>query len=237
MPAENINIQMAIAKCNICSAVFSFYDEIAPPPGGGGAGLLGALGSALTKGLGEAGQKDRPVRSQFTNLGLPKGFSLENTGEELRIKRRWFSPLFIFLTVFAVFWDGFLLVWFFIALTNGEPVMAAAGSFHALVGIGLTYFVVAGYINSTLIAVNWEHLIIYHYPLPWPGTKTLKTPDIDQLYCKRIRGSKGGVSYDVRVVLKDGKDLKIVGSLPEDTQALFIEQEVENRLKIKDRPV
>jgi hypothetical protein len=223
IPAENINIQPAIAKCNVCSAVFSFYDEIAPRPAeSGGGGTPGILS-----------------RSRFTDLGLPKGFTLENTGEEIRIRRRWFSPLFIFLTVFVVFWDGFLFVWFIIAFTNGEPAMAAAGSLHALVGIGLTYFVVAGYINSTLIAANGEHLIIYHYPLPWPGTKTLKSPDITQLYCKRVRGSgrSGSVSYEVRGILQDGRDIKIVGGLTEDTQALFIEQEVENHLKIVDRPV
>ncbi len=211
LPAENVNIQLAIAKCSYCNTVFSFLDDIVAPRSG----------------------------RRYHDIGLPKGLSMENTEHELRIRRRWFSALTVILTGFAVFWDTFIIAWFLIALNGGEYGMAAAGSLHALVGLGITYFVLAGYLNTTLVAVNRENLIIYHAPLPWPGTKTLASSDVTQLYCKSVRsGSRSrSYSYEVRALLADGRDVKLLSGLTEDVQALFIEQEVERYLKIKDAPV
>ena len=218
LPAENINIQLAIAKCSSCNTVFSFYEEVADP--------------RVVFG------EDR-LRKPLSDIGLPKGLSVEKTVSELRLRRRWFSKLTVFLTVFAAFWDGFLLIWFFIALKDGNFLMAAAGSLHAAVGLGLSYYVLAGYLNSTLVAVNRENLIIFHQPLPWPGTKTLKSSAVSQLYCRSVRSSSrsGTLSYEVRALLSDGTDVKLLSGLIEDRQALFIEQEVERYLRIEDRSV
>jgi len=42
-----------------------------------------------------------------------------------------------------------MVVWMSIALNQGQWIMAAFGSIHALVGLGLIYFCVANFLNKT----------------------------------------------------------------------------------------
>jgi hypothetical protein len=73
---------------------------------------------------------------------------------KLFISRSWFSPAILYLTFFCIFWDGFMIVWFSIAFANEQYGMALFGSIHGLVGIGLTYSTIAGYVNKTYITVR-----------------------------------------------------------------------------------
>ena len=82
---------------------------------------------------------------------LPKGMSLDQLGHEFALKRRWFSPMAIFMVIFCILWDGFMVVWFSIAASQKEGLMAAAGSLHLLVGIGVTYWTVCLFFNTTVM--------------------------------------------------------------------------------------
>lgn len=229
IPAENINIQLAVAKCGNCHTVFSFYDDIVAP--GRRNPEDGRPDGRPVDAPGEEARKAFPRTGRFTAVSLPRGMSLEDTGIELRVLRRWFSPQIVVLTFFTVIWDAFLLFWFIIALSGGLYGMAAAGSIHLLVGVGLTYYVIAGYLNSTIVAVNENYIVIHHAPLPWRGAKTIQAEDIDQVYCRE------GLNYSVHALLKDGQDIRLVHGLRNEVQALYIEQEAEKYLGIKDRPV
>src|SRR5262245_5691303 len=82
IPATDVNIELGIAKCAACNAVFSFLDEVGAQPARRG------------------------------NIGLPKRFQMENWGGELVITRRWFNHGVWFLFFFCLFWDSFLIVWY-----------------------------------------------------------------------------------------------------------------------------
>ncbi|MEM7018176.1 MAG: hypothetical protein AAF512_12655 [Pseudomonadota bacterium] len=213
IPAEDVNIDQMVAKCCVCDAVFSFADQFPDAP---------------------------PRRPPKTKVGQPKRISIDYASGGLVIARKWFRPLFIFLTFFAIFWDGFMVVWYYIAITEQEWVMGAFGTLHALVGIGLTYYVIAGYLNTTFIAVNVRELKITHRPLPFPGGKKLRSADIRQLFCKeKINRNKNGTyrTYELHALTAQGKRMKLLDGLPEPEEALFLEQEVQRFLKIKDAPV
>jgi hypothetical protein len=81
---------------------------------------------------------------------------------------------------------------------------------------------------------------VRHYPVPWAGNTSISSVEISQLYAKEKanRSSDGGsTSFEVRAILRDGRNVKLVGGLTSSEQALFIEQAVEKCLGIKDAVV
>ena len=159
-----------------------------------------------------------------------------------RITRRWFSCVFIFLAFFCVFWDGFLVFWYSIAFGAGAPLIAKLFPIlHLALGIGLTYFTLAGFVNRTTIEVASDELTIQHGPLPWFGNHRLPVDQLEQLYSRQVvnQGKNGRISYSYKVnaVTREGKKITLLSGLTESDQALFVEQQLEQHLGIKDRPV
>ncbi len=213
IPSEDINVQAAIAKCSACGAVFGFADKVP----------------------GARAESRKPV------VDLPRRFSVAQDGADLVITRRWFSPSFVFLLFFCVFWDGFLAFWYFMAFTDGSPLpMKLFPVVHVAVGVGLSYFTVAGFVNRTLVRVGPGEIQVRHVPLPWPGNKVLSAESVEQLFSEeKISRGRNGVnrSYQVSAVLRNGAKTRLVRGLQSPDQALFIEQQVERHLGIEDRPI
>ncbi len=179
-------------------------------------------------------------QGQIMDLGLPDGMEMYGDGSSLEITRRWFSWVNIFLTVFVVFWCGFLVFWYAMAFQTRALVMLLFPLIHVAVGVGLAYYVLAGYINKTYIRADWSNVSVRHVPLPWWGNQNIEARDIKQVYVKeRISRSRRGssVTFEVHVLTHSGKNLKLLSGLPNSEQALFIEQEIEKFLHIQDVPV
>lgn len=213
IPAADVNLDNMVAKCASCSAVFRFDEQ---------------LGEAVAA-----------PRNQL-DVPMPKGFAVENQGYELSIVRRWLSAKYFFLIFFCLFWDGFLLVWYGIAIAGRIWIMALFATFHAAIGLFLTYYTLAGFLNRTIVRVSPSLLAVNHGPLPWWGNKQLDTGGIAQVYCKEhIRRSRGttSASFSVHAALHAGGEAKLVDDLDNADQALYLEQEVERFLGIKDVPV
>jgi hypothetical protein len=189
-----------------------------------------------------AAKESRPERKPQEKVPSPEGITMEDTGSELSFTRRWFSCVAIFLTFFCIFWDGFLIVWYAIAL-NQESVEVVALLFpliHAAVGIGLTYFVVCSYVNRTVIRVTGNTLSVTHGPLPWPGGKELDAKDIKQLYCdSKVHRGKNGTSttYQLHAIDRQENQIKLLKGITEPGQVRYIEQEIERFLGIEDSAV
>lgn len=174
-------------------------------------------------------------------IPLPNNLSLHHERDAVIIRRRWFTPFVFFFVFFALFWNGFMVVWMTIALTQGQLMMAAFGSIHALVGLGLIYFCVASFLNNTDISVDPSYLRVRHYPLPWFGSKQFRSHEVTQLFCKeQITRSKNGgtnVSYRVQLILNKGREQTLVGGLTSDSQARYIEREIESVLGLENLAV
>lgn len=209
--AADVNLDRMIAKCRRCNAVFSF------------AGMV------------EGGAE----RAKMLDVPLPSRFTIEHTGDGLVIARRWLSARVYLMAVMTVFWNGFVLFWIGTVLVARVWPMALFGSLHAGVGLFLLYTTLAGFLNTTTVRVGSSELTVKHGPLPYPG-KRLEPGAIRQLFSKR-RISHGRnsttITYELHAVTGDGKHEKLVSGLDEEEQALFLEQEVERYLRIKDQPV
>jgi len=213
-----MNLKAMVAKCRSCHALFSL-DGVFDDDGGG-----------------ERSRRDRPVDKQ---VPMPKAIQVEETHEGLRIVRRWFSPVFLFLVFFCIAWDGFLVFWYGVALSGHAPcIMVVFPVLHVAVGVGLTYWTIAGFVNRTEIRVDSHELTVEHRPLPWFGAMRMPVERIDQLYCKQkiSRGKNGtSVTYQLIAAEKGGGTRKVLSGLMDSDQALFVERTVESYLGIRDR--
>lgn len=210
----DIDLARGLAKCSYCGSVMN-------------------LTASFGGGSGEGRGRREPV-------ALPKRMTFQKTLHGIEITRSWFTPVVWGLVFFCVIWDGFLVFWYTMAFTAGAPMIAKLFPLiHVSVGVFLTYFVVASFVNTTRVSVERGMLRISHKPLPWPGAREMAGMNLRQLYCKEhISRSKNGVSvtYQLWALHDDGSTkTKLLGSL-EIEQALYLEQELEKALGIQDRP-
>jgi len=106
--------------------------------------------------------------------------------------------------------------------------------------VAITYATLAGLLNRTTITVDAARLTVRHGPVPWRPLPTLARGEIEQLYVTRevSRGKNGvSVSFSVRAVTRGHSGLPLVKGLDQLDQALWLEQEFEQHLDLRDRPV
>lgn len=176
------------------------------------------------------------------SVGLPDKLEVNYTGSGFEIARKWFGLSTIIMTVFVVFWDGFLLFWYSLAFgaAHGNLIMVLFPLMHVAIGIGLTYSTVASWLNSTRVKIDQGFVSVRNGPVPWFGNKDFLTGDLKQLYSKEtISQGRNSTSatYEVHLITTSGKSEALVKGLETSEQALFIEQEIERHLGIEDVPV
>ncbi len=214
IPADDVNLQTMAAKCRSCNAVFSIADQIEPAAGWSPRASL--------------------------DVPLPERFQVEHPAGALRISWRWFTPVSIFLIIFAAFWNGFLCIWISAALAAGAGDFALFASLHVLVGIGVAYAALAQILNRTTVDASFGALTVRHGPLPAARNVELSRETIRQLYgVERVRRSRRStsVTYELQAIKADGGSVAVVKGLETPEQALFLEQELERFLGIKDEAV
>ena len=166
--------------------------------------------------------------------------NIQHHNNYMQIDRKWFGLNIAFMSVFAIIWNGFI----FNIYSGMEPDAELSQKLLPLpfvaIGIGITYYAIAGWFNKTSIFVSRDAVEIQHKPIPWIGNKRLLVNNIKQLYTKeKISQNQNGtsVTYEVHVIVFNGKIIKLVSGLESSEQALFIEQEIEKYLKIENQPV
>lgn len=209
------------ARCDHCGTVHLFNPEMSPP----------------TPGV----QKIRPKQP------LPSSVRVEKDGKAFRLIKRWFSPKYIPMLIFVVPWNAFLCFWYSMVLNVRDPANSFPWIFivfplgHLAVGLGLTYSVLTGFLNRTVIELTREELSVWFEPLPWLGEKTYLTKDVKQIFCKeKISTGKNGSmrhQYDLYIVTTDLTQQLLVRDIESPEIALFFEQQLEQWMKITDQPV
>ena len=217
--AGDANLDQAIAKCAGCNAVFSLAGDLAA---GGG-----------------------PSHDETMPVPMPVGIKVDVWGSELTIVQRWFSLALLMLVFICVVWNGFLVFWYFLISSTGDSdafklVFMLFPMLHVAVGVGLMYFTICGFVNRTVICVSGGELTVRHGPLPWPGNRNVFADDLKQLYCTEHfhRGKNStSTSYGVNALLAGDRKVKLLSGFTEADQALFIEQRLEEHLRIVDHRV
>lgn len=215
--AKDVRLDLALATCQACGEVHD---------------LSGRKASASLS----------PAKPPRPRIKQPGRFRLETSDENTRISWRWLSPKHLFMILFCMAWDGFLVVWYGIALHVKDPPipMLVFPLVHVAIGVGLTYSTLAGLLNRTRIEVSRHLLTIRHGPLPWKGNQTLNGRQLKQLYVEEsVRSLKRNaqVGYHVMALDQGGNKVRLLSNLEDKDHALFLEQELERHLGIEDAPV
>lgn len=153
----DVNVQTMVAKCVGCGAVFPFDEQVHAASAGRNRGP-------------QPSTWHRRVHDDDASTAQPVGAyrtAAPSASPGLEISRTWFSPSVLFLTVFVMFWDGFLVFWYATALGTGNLLMTVFPVPHVAIGAGLTYGVLAGYLNRTTVYADDERLTVRVGPLPW----------------------------------------------------------------------
>ncbi len=195
VPSADINVTALVAKCSDCSLIFDLEHSV-------------------------------PALAPATEPARPAGITMDSgLGGELLLKRRWFHPMLFFLLFFCIAWDAFLVFWYAIALfgpgNNGGMgwLMIVFPVAHVAVGVGLTYYVVAGFLNKTEILVTADSLYVRHRPIPWRGNRELRRDEIRQIEIESAGistapANPGMVQLSVCVHHTDGSLLPLLSNLP-----------------------
>lgn len=216
--AEDVNLTNRMAKCRACNAVFRFEPDS----------------------VNVAAQRARPLSAKPANV------TVEDDGLCLRITRRWFTPGIILLLFFCIAWDTFLVFWY----SNIGQVGSVSSGFglmfvlfpiaHVAIGVGLTYYVFAAFVNQTVVSVDAIALSVSHGPLPWIGARTIPRGEVQQLYVERTSSrSENSTSdyYHVNAVTTSGSKVRLLTHVGGADEAAYFEQVIEDRLGIRDEPV
>jgi hypothetical protein len=215
--ARDIHRDLNIIKCRFCGALYDFQRS--------------------------------PQDKQSVELGSKKGklaipprkYKVRQKHDQLEIRWSWLSPKIWFMVFFCIAWDSFLVVWYKNAFgSDGDVLTIVFPLLHVAAGVVITYSTLAGLFNSTVIRVSPQNIHIWRGPLPWTGTKSLSTDDIEQLYVKKVEHKSNDgqhLTYELHAAMKTKKDVKLISRLDEIGHALCLEQDIEEHLGIADREV
>lgn len=218
IPADNLNIQTNIAKCNSCNGIFSFSDSV---------------------------EKLSSQNNITQEILRPEGVELIHFQDELDISvaQPWTNLEAISVSLFPMLVLMLSLV-ILITFTELIPSFKQFGKV-AVITLWITSFI--SYIayffirkkHKIYIHVNDRDLYIEWRPKKFLKDKKYAVQDIDQVYIKSITSPSGkGVAIFMIVDDPNGqKHVELIKSVNSRTQAKYIEQEIEKYLGIKDRRV
>lgn len=227
VPAEDVNLEMVLAKCRACNAVFDFSDQVK------------TASTSPAKGKRDRGE-----------IPMPKNLVVAEGPSTLAVVRKWSRGPAFFLLFFSGFWNLIVSV-FVVAAASGSMKNEsgqAAGAFiwlfltpFILVGLGTGYIALALLLNRTTIRIEGAVLTVAHGPFPWPGARTLDAKQVNQLYCTEYVAYKqdnvGQYRMMVHALMADGSRIDLIKGVDNAGQALYLEQLLERHLRLEDRPV
>lgn len=223
--AADVDLPGRLAKCRQCNAVFDLRRSLAAS---GGAPLTRREPLLMPEGITVLEEGEAPAEPGYRSAPRPRG--------NLVISRRWYGAKHLATIGFCVFWNGFLVVWYWLVLSMPEPPLTHVlfPLIHVAVGLGVTYGALCGLVNKTRIIATPDSLSIHHGPLPARGNRTLAAVDLQQLFTEEHAGTgkNAAVSWSLSAVTRDGARLVLLRDLPTPFHALFLEERLEEHLGI-----
>ncbi len=175
--------------------------------------------------------------------GIPAKIEITRNFDHLQIVWKWLGLKYYLLTPFAIVWDLSLLCSGALTFLFRDllVIMLVVLFLQAATGIWLTYYVLAGYLNKTVIDVDANFLTIKHVPLPFRNPKKIPSKALEQLYCTKRGYPQAGKDFyptcDIYAITNEPLTIQLLSDMDGIEQALFVEREIEKFLSIEDRPV
>lgn len=166
-------------------------------------------------------------------------------GDELTLSYRWFRAHHVFLGIFGLFWNGFLVMWYSLGVAawmSGEAVSVLLLCFpviHVAVGVAIAGHVLAGFLNRTRITVSRSGLTSRHGPVPWLAGAALRAEDVRRVTVREVESDSDGeaTSFGVVATLVSGEPVTLAEQLPARASADYLASRVEGWLGIPPEPV
>jgi hypothetical protein len=162
-------------------------------------------------------------------LFRPSGIDVSESGGVFRITYRWFSVM----AAAGGLAGAVLCAW---PLVVGGRFDAWWAWLLAALAVLFAYAAAAYLVNRTVFEIYDGRLTVCHGPLPWVGARSLERGQIEQLCCRLFR-SRYGTYYRLSAITVDGRQVRLLNDIGTRDQALYLEQQIEQRLGIVDRPV
>jgi hypothetical protein len=171
----------------------------------------------------------------IVEASIPEGLELMETAEGLTIRRTWMNWRIAPMALFAVVWDCFLVFWYHQVLSKPNPPLIAVlfPIGHVAVGISITYYVIASFVNKTDVIISSLGVRTISSPFPWFGNRGVSRVDITEVKARERVGSRGSRSYSVVYVNGERKEKTLVSSLAQDDQAEFMAITIRTALNLK----
>jgi hypothetical protein len=170
---------------------------------------------------------------------IPEKIQIDESFGQCTITLPWFKPMAWFLVVFCLFWNGFLLFWM---LAPTPIFFKLFAIIHVAVGVGLTWYTISLFVNTTTVKIDHQTLQISSSPLwlPGYGLTTLQRSELKQIYIREhIATNKGNtrVSYQLYALNHQLQSKKLPISHEDAEQMFFIKHKVEHYFNIQPEEV
>lgn len=222
VPSENVDLGSKLAKCG-CGEVFDFTSQ-----------ARGA--SPIDRRRDLSPPAGLTVEVAGTTVTADEGYRAADVPRGARrvLTRRWFEPQAIFLLFFCIAWDSFLVFWYATAFGlfasgggtggGGGLLMIVFPIAHVAVGVGLTYYTAALFLNRTTIELDGQSARVRHAPLFWGGAGERSLDGLRGVYVKPEPSGRRGRGTVWSVVLDTDRDaaVSLVARLNSEAQARCI---------------
>ncbi|MFK7998343.1 MAG: hypothetical protein AB8H86_02055 [Polyangiales bacterium] len=160
------------------------------------------------------------------------------SGGRFYARTRWRHRGLIFLTIFALFWNSFLVVWYSLVGGMGAPIFFVLFPLiHVGVGVGVLWQVLSGWLNHTHIRVEDRRLEVVHKPIPtlFDKMKPALLDEVDMFMVEETlsnqnQGHKSTSGWRIDARLKSGATVPVVTRLRNEAAAHFIARRLEAQL-------
>ena len=229
LSADRVDFRRGLTACDHCGVV-SKLDEFAMPPAGGPSG--------------ERSAKAKPPATR------PGGWTVSKHGGAVAVRWRWWSAKYLFMLVFGIAWNAFLVVWYggILGIAGGAInggggfVFGAAGVGMALfglpfvaIGVGVIYTTAAGFLNRTTVTAGHGEVRVRHAPLPWRGTGSHDATGFTRLFVREqiSRGENSTtVTHDLLAATVDGGEAALVRGFEAANEARFLAEALAGALGV-----
>ena len=181
----------------------------------------------------------RAVDSRQLSVATPERWQVEAKPGSFVARWRWFSAKALFLVPFTIFWNG-IMVTMALGATEGfkhpERMLVDLVIPHVWVGVGLAYYCLALFLNSTRVEFHDGKLEVHHGPVFWRGNRKLGVGEVQQLFVVEKRLNRS-ITYELCGLMRDGKRMTVLSGVDDEASARFLEVRLEQAMNIRDQPV
>ena len=208
VPAENLQLNDKIGKCNHCNVVFPFHDNIA--------NLL----------IHESPKEE---------VSKPEGIDVVHFQNELDFTIEQPYPVLNAIGLFTFLFFGFLFT--MVYFKKGGDFLLFFSGFLFLAGIWNLYPILTRSKNKIYLNIDRHNLTVKWRPKKMIKDTTFDVQEIDQVYLKIIDGVNYSL-YVILNGIDGQKHIPLLHNIGTSlAKARYLEQEIEKHLGIKDRKV